>query len=63
MGADEEIVMGGCSVVGLGKGLCCHGMLLSRGAVVRFCSSSEVEVLEMSFPGVQRERRTLLSPD
>lgn len=58
-------MIGGSCMVGLGKGLCwcCRGVLFSRGTVVRFCFSSELEVLEMSLPGRQKEKRILLSPD
>ena len=65
MGADGRIAVGGFAArLGLGRGLCwCRRLLLFSGrTAVRFCSSLELEMLEMSLQGGQKEKGILLNP-
>lgn len=65
MDAGGRIVVGGFGVrLCLGRGLwwCFCLLLFSGGAVVRFCSSLEVELLNMSFQGGTKEKGILFNP-
>lgn len=64
MDAGGRVVVGGFGVqLGLGRRLCwcLHLLPFSGGTAIRFCSSLELEVLEMSLQGGQKEKGILLN--